>query len=186
MGLTVVPKDRLCPRYAPTVSYFLVTERAHAAGVQTLSGLWPSTTRIVHGARHFQRVCLGGPTATSSMACPTRLAAVVERCTRKPPLVIFASRLILSILFRRFQIGYVGRLAVTVGPRQAIAVHTGARTGYEVETSSLKSVGQVSILFSVNATTTYGEVSAVLSFGGLAGLNHVIEHFCRGQRAATR
>jgi len=70
-------------------------------------------------------------------------------------------------LFRRFQIGYDGRLAVTVGPRQAIAVHTGARTRYEVETSSLKSVEQVSILFSVNATTTYGEVSTVLSFGGL-------------------
>jgi hypothetical protein len=100
------------------------------------------------------------------MACPTRPAAVVERRTWKTPLVIFASRLILYILFCRFQIGYDGRLAVTVGPRQAIAVHTGARTRYEVETSSPRSVHQVSVLFSVTATTAYGEVSAVLGFCG--------------------
>jgi hypothetical protein len=96
----------------------------------------------------------------------------VERRTLKTPLVIFASWPILLILFRRFKIGSDGSLTVTVGPRQAIAVHTGAgarTTGYGVETSSPKTVQQVVILFSVNATTTYGEVSIVLSFCGLLG-----------------
>ena len=54
-------------------------------------------------------------------------------------------------------------MTVTVGPRQAIAVHTGACS---LETSP-KAIQQVSILFSVNVKTTLGQVSTVLGFFGL-------------------
>jgi hypothetical protein len=51
-------------------------------------------------------------------------------------------------------IEYGGSLTVTVGPRQAIAVHTGAMgVGNPVP----KTAQQVSVLFSENATTTLGE-----------------------------
>lgn len=60
--------------------------------------------------------------------------------------------------FRRFMIGFGGSLTVTVGPRQAIAVHTGAM-GIG---SPAPKAQQVSVLFSENATTTYGEVSVFI------------------------
>jgi hypothetical protein len=60
------------------------------------------------------------------------------------------------IYYRRFQIGFDGTLTVTVGPRQAIALHTGAQ-GMGLPTP--EPVQQVSILFSETATTTPGEVS---------------------------
>ena len=59
------------------------------------------------------------------------------------------------VFFCRFSVGYGGSLSVTIAPRQAIAVHTGAMgAGVPVPTPH-----QVSVLFSENATTTYGEVS---------------------------
>lgn len=52
-------------------------------------------------------------------------------------------------------------MAVTVGPRQAIALHTGARArGLSLPTPMQKTSQQVSILFSETANTTFGEVSA--------------------------
>jgi hypothetical protein len=110
--------------------------------------------------------------------------------------------------FRRFTIGAGGTLTATIGPRQAIAVYKGA---YSTAGSSV--VQQVSVIFSETATTTYGEVSVEFLFarpGGLAScalgyfvlglarsassvrpssmltVNHVIEYFRGGQRAATR
>ena len=63
-----------------------------------------------------------------------------------------------------FSIGNGGSLKVTVGPRQAIAVHTGAK-GNGV---SIPSTAQlVPVLFSENATTTYGEVSVFFCRPGL-------------------
>jgi len=52
-----------------------------------------------------------------------------------------------------FKVGGDGKVTVAIGPRQAIALHTGA-LGSE---TPLKRASQVSVLFSVNATTTYGE-----------------------------
>jgi len=53
-----------------------------------------------------------------------------------------------------FSIGNGGRLTVTIGPRQAIAVHTGAKgNGLSVPNTAQL----VPVLFSENATTTYGE-----------------------------
>jgi len=48
-------------------------------------------------------------------------------------------------------------LSVTIGPRQAIAVHTGARG---VGVGVPKTAQRVSVVFSENATTAFGEVSA--------------------------
>ena len=63
----------------------------------------------------------------------------------------------------RFSIGNGGSLSATVGPRQAIAVHTGAKgTGVSVPNTAQL----VPVLFSENATTTFGEVSRF--FAGLA------------------
>lgn len=54
-------------------------------------------------------------------------------------------------------------MSVSVGPRQAIAVHTGAMgVGVPVPTAQ-----QVSVVFSENATTTYGEVSGECLWLGL-------------------
>jgi hypothetical protein len=55
----------------------------------------------------------------------------------------------------RFWIGWGGNLTVTIGPRQAIAVHTGAggiAAYVQVEAQ------QVSVMFYETATTTFGEV----------------------------
>ena len=72
-------------------------------------------------------------------------------------------------VFRRFLIGFGGSLSVTVGPRQAIAVHTGAKgNGVSVPNTAQ----QVSVIFSENATTTFGEVSNFF-FAGLAWLAFV-------------
>ena len=75
---------------------------------------------------------------------------------------------------RRFWIEPYGYLTVTVGPRQAIAVHTGARG---VETPKPKTLQQVSVLFSENATTTFGEVSTASSFAAWSegALNVILE-----------
>lgn len=63
----------------------------------------------------------------------------------------------------RFSIGNGGSLSATVGPRQAIAVHTGAKgSGVSVPNTAQL----VPVLFSENATTTFGEVSGC--FSGLA------------------
>jgi hypothetical protein len=88
-------------------------------------------------------------------------------------------------LFHRFSIGLDGKLTVAVGPRQAIAVHTGA-LGSGLPT--LKAT-QVSVLFSETATTVLGEVSfPSIDFGfelPSAALNYVVEYLRRGQPAAT-
>ena len=55
----------------------------------------------------------------------------------------------------RFLIELDGSLTVSVGPRQAIAVHTAALGSGGTPTAQ-----QVPIMFSENATTTFGEVSA--------------------------
>ena len=65
------------------------------------------------------------------------------------------------VFFCRFSVGYGGSLSVTIDPRQAIAMHTGAMgVGMPVPTAQ-----QVSVVFSENATTTYGEVSGESAFG---------------------
>jgi hypothetical protein len=78
-------------------------------------------------------------------------------------------------------------LPVTIGPRQAIAVHIGAR-GKQLPYYR-EAARHVSVLFYETATITLGEVSAhqfrvptALTFT----INHVVEHLRRGQRAATR
>jgi len=58
-------------------------------------------------------------------------------------------------------IGYGGGLSVTVGPRQAIAIYTGAMG---VGTPAPNTPLQVSVVFSENATTTFGEVSDLLFY----------------------
>lgn len=83
-------------------------------------------------------------------------------------------------------IGFGGSLSVTVGPRQAIAVHTGAKgNGVSVPDTAQ----QVSVIFSENATTTFGEVSGFV-FAGLAWLAFValmmltlawVEYLCGGR-----
>jgi hypothetical protein len=62
--------------------------------------------------------------------------------------------------FCRFSVGNGGSLSVTIDPRQAIAVHTGAMG---IGTPVPMIAQQVSVVFSEYATTTYGEVSG----GGL-------------------
>jgi hypothetical protein len=66
--------------------------------------------------------------------------------------------------FRRFFIRFGGSLSVIIGPRQAIAVHTGA---IGVGVTIPKVAQQVSVLFSESATTAFGEVRAFF-FAGLA------------------
>ena len=58
----------------------------------------------------------------------------------------------------RFWIGFDGSLTVTIGPRQAVAVHIGAMG---IGSPTPKAVGPVSVLFSEVATTTQGEVSTI-------------------------
>jgi len=55
-----------------------------------------------------------------------------------------------------FRIAYDGSLTVTVGPRQAIAMHTGARAR-GLSLPKQKTPQQVTILFSETANTTFGE-----------------------------
>ena len=57
----------------------------------------------------------------------------------------------------RFSIAYGGNLTVSIGPRQAIAVHTGA-LGSGARTPTAQ---QIPIMFSETATTTFGEVSVL-------------------------
>ncbi len=57
----------------------------------------------------------------------------------------------------RFSIPFDGSLTVTIGPWQAIAVHTGA-LGKGLPIPEVAT--QVSVIFSETATTTLGEVSA--------------------------
>jgi hypothetical protein len=59
-------------------------------------------------------------------------------------------------VFRSLFVRYGGSLSVTIGPRQAIAVHAGA-IGVGVTIPEMAQ--QVSVLFSENATTVDGEVS---------------------------
>ena len=120
--------------------------------------LWPSTIRIARGAQHSRRACPGGPTATSSRVCPN-WALVAERRTWKMRLVVLP----VPIVICRFLIPSDGSLTVTIGPWQAIAVHTGA-LGLGLPTPGVAT--QVSVIFSETATTTLGEVSA-LSLRGL-------------------
>ena len=84
--------------------------------------------------------------------------------------------------FCRFSVGYGGSLSVTIDPRQAIAVHTGAMgVGMPVPTAQ-----QVSVVFSENATTTYGEVSGEGLWLGFAVSLAWVECLCGGQSAAAR
>jgi len=63
--------------------------------------------------------------------------------------------LIHFVLISRFWIGIGGGLTAIIGPRQAIAVHTGA---LGTANPAPKTVPQVSVLFYEDATTTPGEV----------------------------
>lgn len=58
----------------------------------------------------------------------------------------------------RFWIGLDGSLTVTIGPRQAVAVHIGAMG---IGSPTPKAASPVSVLFSEVATTTSGEVSTI-------------------------
>ena len=97
-------------------------------------------------------------------------------------------------LIRRFPIGSDGSLKATIGPRQAIAVHTGALSHGTPGIATL--ARRVSVLFSESATTSLGEVSGpqsrelascseVLALNGGGGLNHMVEYLRGGQRAAA-
>ena len=88
----------------------------------------------------------------------------------------------------RFTIGSDGSLVVTVGVRQAIAVHVGA---LGIGTGAPLTAQQVPVLFYENANTTLGEVRAHSFFffkAWLAGssLTQSTEYFRRGKRTATR
>ncbi len=88
---------------------------------------WPSTMQIPHGARHSRRACPWGLTATSSTA---RLVwgLVKERRTSEMLLavVLWSAH---AYCICRLSIGCDGSLTVTIGPRQAVAVHIGAMGG---------------------------------------------------------
>jgi hypothetical protein len=66
--------------------------------------------------------------------------------------------------FCRFSIGSGGSLSVTINPRQAIAVHTGAM-GFGIPVP--QTAQQVPVVFSETATTTFGEVSGERLWLGL-------------------
>ena len=113
---------------------------------------------MARGTRHSRQACPRVRTATSSTVRPKRAPAAERRTWKDTPL-LFGQLILLSLFwFRRFQIGLDGSLTVTVGPRQAIAVHTGAMG---VGLSTPGPAQQVSVLFSETATTSYGEVSAL-------------------------
>lgn len=91
---------------------------------------------------------------------------------------------------RRFWVGFDGSMSVTINPRQAIAIHAGARgVGVPIR----KSAEQVSVLFYLTAISTPGEVR-FLSIGRLAldlVLNNtrkiaLVGHLRGGQRTAAR
>jgi hypothetical protein len=141
-----------------TTPFILGRERSHATGyIQVPSASWPSTTRMAHGTQHSRRACPWVRTATSWTVRPKMAPAAERRTWKEPSLASQPIRLAL-FWFRRFQIGLNGSLTVTVGPRQAIAVHTGAM-GIGLPTP--EPAQQVSVLFSETATTSYGEVSAL-------------------------
>ncbi len=89
-----------------------------------------------------------------------------------------------------FTISNDSSLAVTVGTRQAIAVHTGALGN---GTSTPKTAQQVPVLFHENATTTYGEVGNLwFRRSGVAGTHAYrylffspTERFCRWRCVAA-
>lgn len=78
----------------------------------------------------------------------------------------------------RVWIGLEGSLTVTIGPRQAVAVHTGAMG---IGSPTPKASGPVSVIFSEIATTTDGEVSTS-SFRRLAEPSNLL--YCKS-RART-
>ena len=152
-----------------TVPFTPGRERAHAAGyIQVLSVSWPSTTRMAHGTRHSRRACPWVRTATS-WTVRLKRAPAAERRTWKDASCWLVSRSDLPYFgfVRRFPIGLDGSLTVTVGPRQAIAVHTGAMG---VGSPTPEPAQQVSVLFSETATTSYGEVSALYHHFHAVGL----------------
>jgi hypothetical protein len=91
----------------------------------------------------------------------------------------------LTLHRRSFTIGSNGGLVVTVGPRQAVAVHVGQLgTG----TGTPQTVQQVPVMFSETATTTYGEVCNSSfpppSVCCSSCWTPTTEHFRRGKRSA--
>ena len=87
---------------------------------------------------------------------PPRPAPVAERRTCKIAVYFFSCQPAHPIYYRRFHIGSDGILTITVPPRQAIALHTGAQG---MGLPALEPIRQVTVLFSETATTTLGEVS---------------------------
>jgi hypothetical protein len=66
-----------------------------------------------------------------------------------------------AISYSRFTIGSGGSLVVSVGARQAVAVHVGE---LGVGTGAPLTAQQVPVMFYENATTKLGEVRVVLPF----------------------
>jgi hypothetical protein len=119
------------------------------------------------GTRRSKPAYPADRTVTSSTVHPICAFAVGPRTWirfQKP--VRSALAVNAGLFFCRFQIVNDGSLAVTIGPRQAIAVHTGALgNGMGNPTAQ-----QVSVMFSEYATTILGEVSALWLAGSLVEL----------------
>lgn len=97
-------------------------------------------------------------------------------------------RTVVTYCICRFWIGLDGSLTVTIGPRQAVAVHVGAMG---IGSPTPKAASPVSVIFSEAATTTPGEVStisfvAVLSDQTYCTVNHALEYIRGRQHTATR
>jgi hypothetical protein len=162
----------------------MLRKKAEAAGTQVRSVSWPSTTQIPHGARHSRQAYPQGLTATSSTA---RLvwALVKERRTSE---LLLAVILWSPYCICRFWIGFDGSLTVTIGPRQAVAVHVGA---VGIGSPTPKAASQVSVIFAEVATTSPGEVSTISFVGVLSDqtyctVNHAPEYLRGRQHTATR
>src|SRR5579863_8058545 len=113
---------------------------------------------MTHGVRHSRRAYPRVCTAMSSRVCPRPAPVADRRTCRATSFLSFRSThpIYHPCWFRRYQIGSDGKLTVTVSPRQAIALHTGAQgMGLPI----VEQTQQVSILFSETATTTLGQVS---------------------------
>lgn len=96
------------------------------------------------------------PTATSSTVSPSSVFVAERRAWKTRLLVTADAHRICRV--EVVKIGFYGVLAVTIGPRQAIAVHAGAlgkRSPYY-----RMAPRHVSVMFYETATTKLGEVSA--------------------------
>jgi hypothetical protein len=89
----------------------------------------------------------------------------------------------------RFWIGFDGSLTVTIGPRQAVAVHVGAMG---VGSPTPEPASQITVLVSEIANTTPGEVSTIIFREHAEGSNllyciiNALEHLLGWRHTATR